>query len=790
MRVPLLGVLLAASVFGTASAAAEALRGTDTLQGLGVARVLRDLSSTQLHFIYSSQLLPETLLVQREPRRDSPLALARDILAPHGLTVLPVSATLYAVANAPRAPAPATPSSAPPAAPSSGAARPAPAPAEALALPSETVIYGERHPFGLKSAEDALIYSATRLGAQPVLGEDALVSLARMPGISQGDLSGRLNIRGGGPEETLILLDGFPLRQPWHMPGYRGVLSLIDPGLLRQVAVYQGAIPARYGDRMSGVLDLQTLAPLEGPRHSLGAGFLNGRWRSDFELPGRAGDDDLLIAARYGATGYLIKALEPAAGNPKYGDVYTRLRVTGDGASELIFNALLSRDTLAMRRDSLAERSHLQSASAYFWLQGTLALSLPNDDAARLTTWLGHTHFEAQRDGRIDSPGFSRGELSEDREADVWDLRSQLAWSWNARHLLESGVEFYSGQADYRYASTVNHAPALAATLGVPASNTQSSLRDVRRHGGAAFITDTWTLAPSVTLQTGARLMFADAAGAESVERWDPRASLAWQWQPGTVVRAGWGRIHQVRDLTDIGLQQIFNGRPVPQRTEYRVLGVDHALGEGTLLRVEAFDKAQVQLLAQQSNLLRTPSLLPELSFDRFWVWPRSTLIRGVEATVQQSYERWRWSAAWAWSTRGETFVDSHFPRHWESRQNGSFTLETSLGRWLLSGAATYRGSLPTLRFATNTAGGLVLDRWTFGRAPGGVTVDLRAKWRRPLGDGHLSVIAQVSNLFDRSNCCAEFAPIVGDTAETPQLTLVRHGALPAIPWAGVSWDF
>src|SRR5205814_1421435 len=97
-------------------------------------------------------------------------------------------------------------------------------------------------------------------------------------------------------------------------------LSLIDPGLVRQVTVYQGAIPARYGDRMSGVLDLQTLAPLQGPRNSVGVGFLNGRARTDLALPGEGSPNDLLLDARIGSTGYLLKALKPAAGNPHYAD--------------------------------------------------------------------------------------------------------------------------------------------------------------------------------------------------------------------------------------------------------------------------------------------------------------------------------------------------------------------------------------------------------------------------------------------------------------------------------------
>jgi hypothetical protein len=750
-----------------------------------VAQALERLNSASLRFIYSTQLVPDSLRVEQAPLAGEPLAQARAILAAHGLTLVPVSATLYAVAANPRRGTPAVSAKitdTAPTAPSVADGR------ESISVTPtvEAIISAQRNPFGLKSADDGVLYSATRLSGQPVLGEDALISLTRMPGISQGDISGRLNIRGGGPDETLILLDGFPLRQPWHMPGYRGVLSIIDPGALRQVGLYQGAIPARYGDRMSGVLDLQTLAPLAEPRHSLGAGFLNGRWRSDTPLsPGSS--NDLLIAARYGATGYLTKAMQPAAGNPRYGDVLARLRVVTEPDANLVFNALLSNDTLSMNRSGLDERSNMRSSSAYFWMQADHTLPLPHDEDARVSLWFGHTRFESGRDGVLNSQGLATGSLDEDRHADIWDLRLRLDWAWSTRHLLESGLNFTVGEATYRYDSAVSHTPELAAVLGVPTRNVQHT--DVRadRRSGAAFVSDSWAIVPGLTAQLGLRLLFADSPDAAGISRWDPRLALAWEAAPATTLHAGWGRVHQVSDLTDLGPQRDASTEIVAQRTEYRLLGIDHMLREDTLLRVEAFDKSQLYLTPQLRNLLRSPSILPELSFDRMWFAPWAVEIRGVEMTLQQSLEHWRWSAAWAYSVRREVLGTAPLS---DRRQRGALTVEVSPGAWLLSAAANYRDGQPTVTFARNELGGLVFGQYSQSRLSGALTVDLRAKWRYPLGDGSVSVIGQVNNLFNRASCCSEFAPLPGSPTDRPQLTLKKHGSLPAIPWLGVSWDF
>jgi hypothetical protein len=760
-----------------------------------VAQALKRLDSPSLHFIYSSQLVPPSLEVispAAMATSGDALAQARALLAPHGLTLVPVNASLYAVTAAPRSQrAPASPTTGPRETPAAPVASPAEAQDASAARPlTEAVVTGERNAFGLKTADDALLYSATRLGAQPALGEDALISLTRMPGITQGDLSGRVNIRGGGPEETLILLDGFPLRQPWHMPGYRGVLSLIDPGLVRQIAVYQGAIPARYGDRMSGVLDLQSLAPLQGPRHSIGAGFLNGRVRTDLELPGSAGTpNDLLLAARVGSTGYLLKALQPAVGNPHYGDAYARARIAGGDDSELVFNALVSRDTLTINRDGLDERSSMRSSSGYFWLQGTRGMALPGDDAARLALWLGRTHFESARAGQLASPGFSTGVLNENRGADVWDLKTKLDWAWAPSHQLEAGIDVAFGKASYDYASRVSHSPVLAAVLGVPADNTQAVAVDAERLSGAVHASDTWVLAPTLTAQLGLRLLAADRPDAQAISRWDPRAALAWQATPSMTLRTGWGRVHQIRDLTEIVPARNGTVELLPQRTEYWLLGGDRTIGDDTLVRLEGFHKSQLFLTQQQRNLLRSPSILPELSLDRIWLGARSASIRGVEFTLQQQHDDWRWSAAWAYSARREVYAGSLMPA-WDRRQSGSLSLEVNSGPWLLSGALNYRDGLPTVMFATNPDGGLVFDQRQAWRLPDSLTMDLRAKYRVPVGDGWLTVIAQVSNLFNNSSCCSEFAPLAGSPPDAPQLTLRRQGSLPAIPYFGLSWDF
>ena len=89
----------------------------------------------------------------------------------------------------------------------------------------------------------------------PAIGEtDILRSLHLLPGIqAASDISSGLYIRGGGPDQTLILLDQMPLYNPSHAFGF---FSTFNPDAIRDMSLHKGAYPAQYGGRLGSVLDV------------------------------------------------------------------------------------------------------------------------------------------------------------------------------------------------------------------------------------------------------------------------------------------------------------------------------------------------------------------------------------------------------------------------------------------------------------------------------------------------------------------------------------------------------
>lgn len=95
-----------------------------------------------------------------------------------------------------------------------------------------------------------------RIKAMPaLLGEvDVLKALSFTPGVSTGtEGSAGLYIRGGTPDQNLILLDEVPVYNVMHLGGF---FSVFNPNSLKSVDLYKGAFPARYGGRLASVIDL------------------------------------------------------------------------------------------------------------------------------------------------------------------------------------------------------------------------------------------------------------------------------------------------------------------------------------------------------------------------------------------------------------------------------------------------------------------------------------------------------------------------------------------------------
>lgn len=88
------------------------------------------------------------------------------------------------------------------------------------------------------------------------LGEaDVLRSIQLLPGVSTvGEGASGFNVRGGGVGQNLVLLDEAPVYNTSHLFGF---FSVFNPDAVKDVKLYKGAIPSRYGGRLASLLDVR-----------------------------------------------------------------------------------------------------------------------------------------------------------------------------------------------------------------------------------------------------------------------------------------------------------------------------------------------------------------------------------------------------------------------------------------------------------------------------------------------------------------------------------------------------
>jgi hypothetical protein len=132
--------------------------------------------------------------------------------------------------------------------------------------------------------------------------KDILKSMTMMPGVkSVGEFGSGINVRGGGEDQNLYIVENAPLYNTAHVFGF---LSALNPDMISNVTLYKGHIPAGYGERVSSVMDIQLRDNKIKDIHAKGGlGLYNSRLMVEgaitdkltFKVGGRSSYSDWLL---------------------------------------------------------------------------------------------------------------------------------------------------------------------------------------------------------------------------------------------------------------------------------------------------------------------------------------------------------------------------------------------------------------------------------------------------------------------------------------------------------------
>ncbi|MBE0677044.1 MAG: TonB-dependent receptor plug domain-containing protein, partial [Bacteroidales bacterium] len=194
-----------------------------------------------------------------------------------------------------------------------------------------------------------------------LLGEaDVLKVIQLLPGVQSGtEGSTGIYVRGGGPDQNLFLLDGVPVYNASHLFGF---LSVFNPDAVKSVQLYKGGFPARYGERLSSVVDIRMK---EGNEKEFHGNFSIGLIASKLSLEGPIIKDktSFIISARRTYADLLARPLIRAyvyeedfssTGGYYFYDLNAKINHKFSDRSRLYLSSYLGKDKAFMREKGIS----------------------------------------------------------------------------------------------------------------------------------------------------------------------------------------------------------------------------------------------------------------------------------------------------------------------------------------------------------------------------------------------------------------------------------------------------
>ena len=173
----------------------------------------------------------------------------------------------------------------------------------------EVSITASRSDIGVKGTQMSTIeVPIAQIKAIPAfLGEvDVIKALQLLPGVQRGtEGAAGFYVRGGGPDENLILLDEIPVYNANHVMGF---FSIFNADAIKNVVLYKGSFPARYGERLSSVVDIRTK---DGDAYKYHGNISIGAIASKLNLEGPVGSDKTTFSVSGRSTAVHISTSSP-----------------------------------------------------------------------------------------------------------------------------------------------------------------------------------------------------------------------------------------------------------------------------------------------------------------------------------------------------------------------------------------------------------------------------------------------------------------------------------------------
>lgn len=434
--------------------------------------------------------------------------------------------------------------------------------------------------------------------------KDVLKVLQLMPGVQKGtEGQTGLYVRGGGPDQNLIILDDAVVYNANHLFGF---FSIFNSDALKSVELTKGGFPARYGGRLSSVLEMNMK---EGNKEALhgegGIGIISSRLT--LEGPISKGKSSFLISGRRTYIDFLAKPLiarsqrgETEQVKPGYYfyDLNAKINYDLGPKDKVYLSGYFGRDKFYANQTD----PNNESRAGLDWGNRTATLRwnhLLNQKLFVNTSFI-YSNFEfgvTNYDKDINTDGSVRDEYSLKYTSQIrdWGIKTDLDFYPSPKHAVKFGAQ----ATFHRF---VPSALAIAGTL-IDAS-LERSVTPVNTLEAGIYVEDTWQATDALKMNAGFR-MSSFQTESKTYIRPEPRFSGALRLAQDFSLKASYAQMNQYVHLlsnTGLGLPTDLwvptTDRVAPQQSKQVAIGLAKDLEKPALtLTLEGYYKKMNHIL-------------------------------------------------------------------------------------------------------------------------------------------------------------------------------------------------
>jgi hypothetical protein len=348
---------------------------------------------------------------------------------------------------------------------------------------------------------------------------DVFRSLQLLPGVkAASDFSSGLYIRGGSPDQTLILLDRTTVYNPSHFFGF---FSTFNPDAVKDVQLFKGGYPAKYGGRLGSVL---TIFNKDGNRNEFEGSATIGMLASRVSIEGPINNGSYMLAFRRSTLEPLLAVLQNQVDNIPESFYFWDL------------NGKINFDANRNNKFSLALYSGADDLKFPFAEDAGVNLNYGNQTLSANWTHIFSnklfSNFTLTGSRYFNFPSFNIASTPFERSNNIYDfsLKGDLEYLPNNNHEISTG--FWMGNLTLKLQDEFDGEP----TFG---SRIQSQY-------GSLYIQDKWSISEKWVATPGLRLTgFSEG----SYLRLEPRLSVEFRPSERIRLQAAYGRYNQFLTL-------------------------------------------------------------------------------------------------------------------------------------------------------------------------------------------------------------------------------------------------